>query len=272
MSYINTYQSQVYICPLSLKPPIPSHISRLSQRPDLSSLSHIGNLGALLNSDEKCLTAWLAQSVEHGTLNPRAVGSRPTLSSCSSTFGASLVAQLVKNLLAMRETCIRFLDWKIPWRSDRLPIPIFLGFPGSSACKESACIVGDLGSIPGLGGSPEERERLLAPVFWPREFHGLYSRWGCKESDTTEWLSLSLSRSAWSLTQVVSTWSIILLFFSKYDDLYLLKQWTLYYVFRINNWQNWRSESARAGKILQESSTQPLLCKDEKNEDKRLRR
>ena len=25
-----------------------------------------------------------------------------------------------------------------------------------------------------------------APVFWPGEFHGLYSPWGRKESDTTE--------------------------------------------------------------------------------------
>ena len=24
-------------------------------------------------------------------------------------------------------------------------------------------------------------------VFWPGEFHGLYSPWGCKESDTAEW-------------------------------------------------------------------------------------
>ena len=31
-----------------------------------------------------------------------------------------------------------------------------LGFPGSSAGKESPCDVGDLGSIPGLGGSPGE--------------------------------------------------------------------------------------------------------------------
>jgi len=30
------------------------------------------------------------------------------------------------------------------------------------------------------------------PVFWPGEFHGLYSAWGGKELDTTEWLSLSL--------------------------------------------------------------------------------
>ena len=32
-------------------------------------------------------------------------------------------------------------------------------------------------------------ERLTTPVFWPGKFHGLYSPWGCKESDTTEWLS-----------------------------------------------------------------------------------
>ena len=33
---------------------------------------------------------------------------------------------------------------------------------------------------------------LPTPVFWPREFHGPYSPWGGKESDTTERLSLSL--------------------------------------------------------------------------------
>ena len=37
------------------------------------------------------------------------------------------------------------------------------------------------------------RDRLPTPVFWPGEFHGLYSLWGRKELDTTEWLSLSLS-------------------------------------------------------------------------------
>ena len=41
-----------------------------------------------------------------------------------------------------------------PWRRDRLPTPVFLGFPGSSDGKESACNAGDLGSIPGLGRSP----------------------------------------------------------------------------------------------------------------------
>ena len=31
------------------------------------------------------------------------------------------------------------------------PYPIYQGFPGGSAGRESACNVGDLGSIPGLG-------------------------------------------------------------------------------------------------------------------------
>ena len=34
--------------------------------------------------------------------------------------------------------------------------PVFLGFPCGSAGKESACTVGDLGSIPGLERSPGE--------------------------------------------------------------------------------------------------------------------
>ena len=64
------------------------------------------------------------------------------------------------------------------------------GFPCGSAGKESARNVGDLGSIPGVGKIPWRGERLPTPVFWPKEFHGLYSPWGCKELDTTEQLSL----------------------------------------------------------------------------------
>ena len=61
-------------------------------------------------------------------------------------WGASLVAQLVKNLPAMQETWVQSLGWE----------------------------------------DPLERERLLTPVFWPGEFHGLYSPWGHKESDMTD--------------------------------------------------------------------------------------
>ena len=95
-------------------------------------------------------------------------------------------------------------------------------FPDSSVGKESTCNAGDPGSIPKLGRSagegigyllqyswasleaqlvknlpvmqktwvgkiPWRRERRPTPVFWPREFHGLYP-WGHKESDMAELL------------------------------------------------------------------------------------
>ena len=71
---------------------------------------------------------------------------------------ASLVAQMVKNPLTMQETLVRFLGWEDPWRRDKLPTPVFLGFPGGSADKESACNGRDLDLIPGLGRSPGERK------------------------------------------------------------------------------------------------------------------
>ena len=110
----------------------------------------------------------------------------------NSRFMASLIAQLVKNLSAMQET--RFNSWvrKIPWRRNRLPTPVFLNFTYFSACKESTCNAGDLGSIRGLGRFPWRRERLPTPVFWSGEFQRPNSPWGCKEADTTEWLSLHL--------------------------------------------------------------------------------
>ena len=58
----------------------------------------------------------------------------------------------------------------------------------SSAGKESACNVGDLGLE-----DPLEKERLPTPIVWPGELHGLYSPWGHKELDTTEQLSLTHS-------------------------------------------------------------------------------
>ena len=56
---------------------------------------------------------------------------------------ASLVAQSVKNPPALWETWVQFLGWEDPWR----------------------------------------REQLPTLVFWPGEFHGLYSPRGRKESD-----------------------------------------------------------------------------------------
>ena len=82
-------------------------------------------------------------------------------------ISASLITQLVKNPPAMQETWFNSWVGKILWRRDRLPTPVFLGFPDGSAGKEFSCIVGDLGSIPGLGRSPGEGKS------YPLQYSGL---------------------------------------------------------------------------------------------------
>ena len=86
----------------------------------------------------------------------------------NSSYGASLVAHLVKNLPAIQET--QFHSWvrKIPWRRDRLFTLACLGFPYGSAGKDSACNVGDLGLIPGFGKSPGEGKGY--PLQWVENF------------------------------------------------------------------------------------------------------
>ena len=45
-----------------------------------------------------------------------------------------------------------------------------MGFPDGSVGKEYACNIGDVGSIPGSGGSPREPNLQPAPVFLPGKF------------------------------------------------------------------------------------------------------
>ena len=67
----------------------------------------------------------------------------------------------------MEETLFKFLDpEEIRWRRDRLPTPVFLGFPCDSAGKESACNAGDLGSILRLGKSPAEGKGYPLQYSW----------------------------------------------------------------------------------------------------------
>ena len=83
-----------------------------------------------------------------------------------NTYRAFLIAQLVENPPAMQETPVWFLDPEDPGR-DRLPTPVFLGFPCGSADKESARNAGSLGSIPGLARSPGEGKG------YPLQYSGL---------------------------------------------------------------------------------------------------
>ena len=86
----------------------------------------------------------------------------------------------------MQETLVQFLGQEDCWIKDKQPTPVFLGFPCGSAGKESAFNARDLDFNPWVRKIPWRRERLPIPVFWPAEFHGLYSPWGRKELDMTE--------------------------------------------------------------------------------------
>ena len=90
-------------------------------------------------------------------------------------------------------TCLQcrrpqFNSWvrKICWRRDRLPTPVFLGFPFGSGGKESACNAGDLGLIPGLGRSPGEGKG------YPFQYSGLENSMDCiVQGVTKSWTQLS---------------------------------------------------------------------------------
>ena len=73
---------------------------------------------------------------------------------------ASLMAQLIKNLPAMRETWVQPLGWE----------------------------------------DPLEKGKATHPSILPGEFHGLYNPWGRKGSDTTERLSHAMELSLVSFT------------------------------------------------------------------------
>ena len=104
-----------------------------------------------------------------------------------------------------------------------------MGFPHSSVGKESAFNAGDPGSIPGSGRS--HGEGIGYPLQYPWAFlvaqlvknppamgdlglipwlGGLYSPWGCKQSDITERLSLFISER-WTEKSVILSFNRLIL-------------------------------------------------------------
>ena len=128
----------------------------------------------------------------------------------------SLVAQLVKICLQCRKPW--FVSWvgKIHWRRDRLPTPVFLGFPGSSAGKESTCKAGDLGSIPGLGRYPGEGngyplqysglEDSVDREAWQATFHGVPKSWTRLNNFHFHYFQRHLSPNSQNLLICYLTW------------------------------------------------------------------
>ena len=72
----------------------------------------------------------------------------------------------------------------MPRGTDKIHLGLLWWFSWLRICLQC----GRPGFDPWVGKIPWRRERLPIPVFCPGEFHGLYSPWGCKESDTAEWL------------------------------------------------------------------------------------
>ena len=78
----------------------------------------------------------------------------------------------------------------LPLRRDRLPTPVFLGFPGGLVSKESTCNEGDMVSVPGLGRPSGGGHGDPLQYFCLENPHGQRSLvgsspWGRKELDTT---------------------------------------------------------------------------------------
>ena len=73
----------------------------------------------------------------------------------------------------MQETPVRFLGQEDPLEKGLATHSTILGLPCGSAGKESACNVGDLGSIPELGRYPGERKG------YPLQYSGLENSMDC---------------------------------------------------------------------------------------------
>ena len=93
---------------------------------------------------------------------------------------------MVKHLPAMRETWVRFLGWKIPWRRKWLPTQVFLpgeshgqrNLVGSEAPLDLPEITGTSRGNPGFPATPRERS------------HGIF------QARILEWVAISFSRGS----------------------------------------------------------------------------
>ena len=95
----------------------------------------------------------------------------------------------------------------MPWRRDRLPTMVFLGFPGGSDSKGS--IVIQLWSLswedPLEEGMATHSNSLTWKILMVKRRLVGYSPWGPKESDMTEWLNTHMSVQFSSVAQSCPT-------------------------------------------------------------------
>ena len=117
--------------------------------------------------------------------------------------------------------CMRpwFNSWvgKIRWRSNRLPTPIFSGFPCGSAGKEFTCNSGNLGSILELGRSPGEGKGYLL------QYSGLENSMDCivhwVAQSRRDWAAFTLTDS---VTGVLAKGYVV---WSESQEVWFGKRW-----------------------------------------------
>ena len=87
------------------------------------------------------------------------------------------------------------------------PFPFSRGSSQPRDQTQVSCIAGQFLTSWTSRETPWRKKRLPTPVFWPGEFHGLYSPWDLKKSDTTDWLSLFISRNQFKILLFLTKWT-----------------------------------------------------------------
>ena len=111
---------------------------------------------------EDAMVGWHHRLDGHKLEQVLGVGDGQGSLACCSPWGcegSAITERLNSQLNGKESSCnIGFDSWdrKICGRMDRLPTPVYLGFPCGSAGEESACSLGDLVLISGLGRCPGE--------------------------------------------------------------------------------------------------------------------
>ena len=100
-----------------------------------------------------------------------------------------MIVKMIQNLENKMASQINSLETRIEKMQERFnkDLEEIKGFPGGSEVKASACNVGDLGSIPGLGRSPGEGncnplqysclENPMDRGAWWATVHGVTKSW-----------------------------------------------------------------------------------------------
>ena len=108
---------------------------------------------------------------------------------------ASSMFQLVKNLPAMQKTPVQFLGWKDPLEKGKATQYSWASLAAQLVKNPPAMWETWLWS---LGWEdPLEKGKATVSSILPGEFHGLYSPWGRKESDTTFTYHFSFRNRLW---------------------------------------------------------------------------